>query len=118
MKLFKELSIIFSIYLLGETIAYLLNTSFPGGVIGMFILFILLYLSIIKENQINIISDFVLNNMPFFFVPAGVGIMAHFYLLEGALLQFSFVIIVSTSLVLVISGILVQALVKKREKHD
>ena len=69
--LLKQFSIILSIYFLGELIQKTSGLPIPGNVIGMLILFVGLYTGIIKLKMIDKISDFLLENLAFFFLPAG-----------------------------------------------
>ena len=66
-----------------EIIEGLLPFSFPASVIGMILLFILLAFRVLKVEHIREKSDFLLSNMAFFFIPAGVSIINYFDVLKG-----------------------------------
>ena len=78
MKIMYQLAIVFAICLIGEGISMILPFPVPGTVLSMIILFILLVLKIIKIEQIREKADFLLKNMAFFFIPAGVGLLASY----------------------------------------
>ena len=61
----------------------LLPFAFPASVIGMLLLFVLLIFGILKVEHIREKSDFLLSNMAFFFIPAGVSIINYFDVLAG-----------------------------------
>ena len=82
MKLFREAIIIFGIYLLGVLIADVTRLPIPGNVIGMLILFLLLCFKVIKVEQISTISNFFLDHLAFFFIPAGVGLISSFTVIK------------------------------------
>lgn len=98
MKIINQLAIILSICLLGAYISTLLPFVFPGSIISLIILFILLATNILKEKSISIVGDFLLINMSLFFIPAGVGIMEHFSDISSILAKFAIVVSVSTIL--------------------
>lgn len=104
----KQFSIILSIYFLGELIQKTTGFPVPGNVIGMLLLFIGLYSGAVKLEKISRISDFLLENLSFFFLPAGVSLMTSFALLKGkwtSILEISFI---STVVILVVTGLTVE----------
>lgn len=84
----------------------------PGNVIGMLILFFGLYTGIIKLDMIGKISDFLLENLAFFFLPAGVSLITCFALLEGKWTAILMVSLISTVITLAATGLTVE-LVKR-----
>ena len=111
----KELMIILAIYALAEALSYLLGTSFPGSVIGMLLLLAALHLKWIKVDDIRYVSSFLLGYMPLFFIPAGVSVMASYTLMEGFYLPVIVLTLVSTVVVMAVTGRLVQFLVQRGE---
>lgn len=109
----KELMIILAIYALAEALSYLLETSFPGSVIGMLLLLAALHLKWIRVDDIRYVSSFLLGYMPLFFIPAGVGVMTSYTLMEGFYLPVIALTLISTLLVMAVTGRLVQYLVRK-----
>lgn len=105
----KQFSIILGIYFLGELIQKISGLPIPGNVIGMLILFFALYTGIIKLKTIGKISDFLLENLAFFFLPAGVSLMTSFGLLEGKWTSILEISLLSTLIVLVVTGLTVEA---------
>lgn len=111
-NLLKQFSIILSIYFLGEIIQKASGIPIPGNVIGMLILFFGLYTGIIKLNIIGKISEFLLDNLAFFFLPAGISLITCFTLLEGKLTAIIVVSLISTVVTMAVTGFTVE-LVKK-----
>ena len=116
MKIFRESLIIICIYLLGEIISKGLNLPIPGNIIGMIILLILLCTNIIKVEKVETISSFFLDHLAFFFIPAGVGLLTSFDIIKSSLIQILLICIIATSLVIVVTGLTVQTLVKLTSK--
>ena len=115
MKLFREAIIIFGIYLLGVLITDITGVPIPGNVIGMVILFLLLYLKVIKVEQISTISNFFLEHLAFFFIPAGVGLISSFSVKKNIWLQLLIVCFVTTAITMICTGLVVQKIANKKE---
>ena len=115
MKLFREAIIIFGIYLLGVLITDITGVPIPGNVIGMVILFLLLYLKVIKVEQISTISNFFLEHLAFFFIPAGVGLISSFEVIKDIWLQLLIVCFVTTAITMICTGLVVQKIANKKE---
>ena len=96
MKIVTQVGIIFSICWISQIIEKLLPFSFPASVIGMILLFILLCVLILKVDHIREKSDFLLENMAFFFIPAGVSIINYFDVLKNWVVQLIVICVVST----------------------
>lgn len=115
MKLFREAIIIFGIYLLGVLITDITGVPIPGNVIGMLILFLLLYLKVIEVEQISTISNFFLEHLAFFFIPAGVGLISSFSVIKNIWLQLLIVCFVTTAITMICTGLVVQKIANKKE---
>ncbi len=113
MSIFKELSIIFAIYLSGEGISLLLPFHFPGSIIGMFLLFSALHFKWIRLESIKRISNFFLKYMPLFFIPAGVSVMSSFTLIEKNIIPISLTLAISAIFMLAFIALAVDYLVKR-----
>lgn len=86
MKLLIQFGIIFGVCWVGEGLSQLL--PLPGSVISMILLFLLLLTKLVKPAHIAEKSDFLLKNMAFFFIPAGVAIMESLGILWENLIPF------------------------------
>ncbi|MGL4850744.1 MAG: CidA/LrgA family protein [Clostridium sp.] len=116
MKLFREALIILIIYIIGEVISGLTHIPVPGNIVAMIILFIALCLKIVKVEQIDTISNFFLDHLAFFFLPAGVAVMNSFGLIKANIVQILIVCLVTTAITMTITGLAVQAIANKMEK--
>ncbi|MEZ3434084.1 MAG: CidA/LrgA family protein [Lachnospiraceae bacterium] len=82
MKIIKQTGIIFTICWLSIIIQQILPFPFPSSVIGLLLLLLCLLTGLLKVSHIQEKSDFLLSNMAFFFIPAGVGMMNYFDILK------------------------------------
>ncbi|WP_099187246.1 CidA/LrgA family protein [Tepidibacter mesophilus] len=115
MKSFRQLGIILFICFLGEVISNFLPFPLPGSIVGMILLFISLITGIIKLYMIEDISNFLLNNLAFFFIPPGVGLISSLDILKGQWFILFFISIVSTILVIFTTGFTIQILKRRRD---
>lgn len=82
MKIIKQTGVIFTICWLSIIIQQILPFPFPSSVIGLLLLLLCLLTGLLKVSHIQEKSDFLLSNMAFFFIPAGVGMMNYFDILK------------------------------------
>ena len=98
MNILYQIGIIFSICWVSQIVEKLLPFDFPASVIGMVLLFVLLSCKILKVEHIREKSDFLLANMAFFFVPAGVSIINYFDVLKSSVVQLLLICLFTTVL--------------------
>lgn len=96
MKIIRQIGIVFAVCWLSQVIEHFLPFSFPASVIGMILLLICLLTGILKIEHIQEKADFLLGNMAFFFIPAGVSIMNYFDILKDNVIQLLVICMVST----------------------
>lgn len=100
----RQLAIIFGCLALGELIVFLTGIPVPSSIIGMLLLTLSLKFKILRLEWVQGISDFLVGTMGFFFVPPGVAVMLHFNLIKAELLPIVTATVVSTLLVLAVTG--------------
>lgn len=105
--------IIMAFYFLGECCSWLLNGFVPGSVLGMLLLFIALLCRWVKPGLVKPVADFLGNNMAFFFLPAGVGIITSLDILSK---YWDVVLVVGTVTTLLVL-IVVASLQQCQEEH-
>ena len=96
--------ILFGCLALGELIVRVLDIKLPASIVGMLILTLLLKLKVIKLEWVRGLTDFLIANLGFFFVPPGVALMCYFDLIRAEALPIVVATIVSTMVVLLITG--------------
>ncbi len=91
--------------------------SFPAPLLAMVILLVLLLSGLVKEQHIKPCATPILNIMPIFFIPAGVGFIEHLGLIKSQWpFLVSIVIFIPLSSLLLISSVI--AYFKGRENND
>lgn len=111
-----EIALIFVLCLVGEWIAALLPVAFPASVISMVILILLLMTGVIKQRQIQTVSNFLVVNMGLFFVPALVGTLEYVDVLKAQLFPFLVVVLITTPIVYGVTAWTVQLLMRLLKK--
>ncbi|MCK5780960.1 MAG: CidA/LrgA family protein [Flavobacteriales bacterium] len=118
MKIIGQLAIILAVYLSGLFLEHAFNLPLPGSIIGLLIMLLLLHLKVIKVEKIKQVSDFFLNNMMFFFIPATAGIMASYHILDGFLLQVILLVMISVVITISVTALLVQFIAKRKDERN
>ncbi|MEC3884263.1 CidA/LrgA family holin-like protein [Halobacillus litoralis] len=106
---------LYIIYLFGTFIQKTFNLFIPGSVIGLVFLFALLSLKIVPEHWVNQGVGFMIKHLPFFFIPATVGVMSYAYVFEGKGVLLILIGLLSTAMVMGISGFVAQWMARRRE---
>lgn len=122
MNYIYQLSIIFGISFLGEVLNALLPLPVPASVYGLVILFVLLCTKIIKLEQVETVSEYMMAIMPLFFIEPTVGIMKSFDLIRGNVLSLFAASFLSFMAVMAVTGLISQSMIrlgkKKKEKEN
>ena len=118
MKFFRESIFILSIYFAGEIISKLLNLPIPGNIIGMILLFVLLLTNVVKVEKVETLGNFFLDHLAFFFIPASVGLMTSFASLKGSILKIVILCILTTIIVISVTGLTVQLICNRKSVKD
>ena len=116
MKYLKQFGIILGISFIGEALHHFLPLPVPGSIYGIVILFVALVSGVLKVDQIKETSAFLIEIMPAMFIPAAVGLIDVWDLLESKWPVYLLIIVVSTILVMVISGLITQAVIGKEKQ--
>lgn len=106
--------ILYVFSIVGTWLKDLFNLSVPGSVVGLLLLFTLLMTNVIKLEWIEDGAQFLISNLVFFFIPATVGVMNYFDLFKGKGILLILVVLISTGLVMTISGLVSQYLIKDK----
>lgn len=125
LKLVLGFGILCVVLALCNLILTLLNFNFPAPIMGIILLAVLLKLNIIKKEWVKDICELFLKYMPLFFVPLFVGIIVYYGMIEENLVPILVNVIVTTSLVIIVSALFVENVIKfvrlykiRRRKND
>ena len=100
----RQLAILFGCLALGEFVIYVTHIPLPSSILGMLLLTLFLKLKIVRLEWVRSISEFLVANMGFFFVPPGVAIMFYFDIIKAQFWPIVLASVVSTVLVLAVTG--------------
>ena len=75
-----QFGVLFAYLALGELIVWATGLPVPSSIIGMLLLTASLKAGIIKQRHVARLADFLVRNLGFFFVPAGVGPVSYTHL--------------------------------------
>ncbi len=116
MKIIKQICIILGICWISMLIEFILPFAFSASIIGMLLVLGALLLKILKVEQIQDIADFLLQNMAFLFVPAGVSIMNYGAILKENAWQIFLICFVTTVVVFGVTSIAMRLTMKLMER--
>ncbi len=100
----QQCGILFLFLALGELIVWLTGTTVPSSIIGMLLLAAALKFGAVKLHQVEKFADFLVHNIGFFFVPAGVGLMRCMGLIADQWLPIVGATVGSTVIIIAVTG--------------
>lgn len=116
MKYLKQVGIILTISFIGEILYRVIPLPVPAGIYGIILLFLALECKIIKLEQVKDVSLFLIEIMPVLFIPSAVGLMTAWGILKDNWLIYITITVVTTLLVMVVSGWVTQLVLRLRKK--
>ena len=112
MKYLKQFLIILAVSFIGEILNKFIPLPVPASIYGIVIMFLCLLTGITKLNQVKDAADFLIAIMPVMFIPAGVGLIDSYGIIKDSILAYAVVTLVSTVVVMAVSGIITQYVIK------
>ena len=100
----RQCAVLFGCLALGELLIYVTDVKLPSSIIGMLLLALFLKLGWVKLKWVQGLADFLVANLGFFFVPPGVALMLYFDVIEAQFWPIVISTVVSTVLVLIVTG--------------
>ncbi len=114
----RQLAILFGCLALGELVIALTHIPLPSSILGMLLLTLLLKLKIVKLEWVRSISEFLVSNIGFFFVPPGVAVMLYFDIIKAEFWPIFTASVLSTVLVLAVTGWVHQLYGRAMHRND
>ena len=103
------LTLILVCQLVGEIVTRLTRMPVPGPVIGMVILFCILYFYHGETpHEVETVGGFLLRYLALLFVPAGVGVITNLDLLMKSFGPIAGVVVIGTLVTIAVTGVLMQ----------
>ncbi len=100
----RQCAIIFGCLALGELVVWFTGIKLPSSITGMLLLTFFLKIKLIKLEWVKGISDFLVANLGFFFIPPGVALMLYFDIIKAEFLPIVVASAVSMVVVLLVTG--------------
>lgn len=107
------MTIILSISLVAELMEYLIPIPVAASIYGLILMLLGLVTKVIPLHKVEEAADFLVEVMPILFVPPTVGIMASVEELQELLAPLCVISVVSTVLVMVVTGRVSQRIIRK-----
>lgn len=108
----RQFFVIFGCLALGEFIVWATGIKLPSSIIGMLLLTLFLKLGWVKLKWVEHLSELLIANLGFFFVPPGVALILYLDLIKAQWFPIVTATVVSTLLVLVVTGQMHQLVIK------
>ncbi len=118
MKYMRQFLIIMIVTFIGEVLRYLIPLTIPASIYGLCLMLFLLFTKIVKLEQVKESSLFLIEIMPLMFIPTTVGIIVYWEELQKMLIPLVVICIVSTFVVMVVSGRVTQYIIRRGENSD
>ena len=102
----------------GFYIVELLSLRIPGNVLGMILLFVLLWTRIVRLEWVEGAADFLVKHLSFFFVPISVGLMTLGGMIAQNGIQLAVILVLSAIVGMVFAGGTSNVLIKRKEGKE
>lgn len=117
MKYIHQFLIILTVSFIGELLGLIIPLPIPASVYGLGIMLICLFTGIIKLHQIEEVVDWLILVMPVLFVPSAVSLINVSEALMKDILVISIVTLVSTIVVMIVTGKVAQSIIERKEQN-
>ncbi len=116
MRYIKQFGIIMMVTFLGELIKYFVDLPIPASIYGICLMLILLMTKVIKLEQVQETGAFLIEIMTVTLIPITVGLIVSWNQLKEMLVPLLVTSIITTVLVMVVSGHVVQFLINSKNR--
>lgn len=116
MKYIRQFLIILSISFIGEFLNSKLPLPIPASIYGIIIMLIALKSGILKTSQVKEVSDFLIEILPLMFIAPAAQILPNLDIIKPIILPLGIICIATTILVMVISGLVTQWVIRLKQK--
>lgn len=118
MKYLFQFTILSIITFIGELLNIIVPLPIPASIYGLVILFTALCTNVIKLEDIEDTADFFLSIMPLLFIPPTVSLITKWDILKSSIIGLFITCVISTILVMGITGRIAQTLISIRRRRD
>lgn len=118
MKYVRQLIIILLISFVGEILNYLLPLPVPASIYGLLLLFAGLVSGVIPLEKVKDTGHFLVEIMPLMFIPAAVGLLESWGVLQPVWMPIISITVVSTVVVIAAAGLTTQGVIRWNKAQD
>ena len=118
MAYLKQFGIILTVSFAGEILGQLIPLPIPASIYGLVIMLACLCLGLIRLEAVREAAVFLIDIMPLMFIPAAVGLMESWAILKPCLAAYVIITLVVTVVVIGVSALVTQALIRRREDRS
>lgn len=118
MKYIRQLMWILLVSFVGEVLRFVIPLPIPASIYGLVLMVVALKLKIIKLESVKDTGKYLIDIMPLAFIPACVGIMTAWDKLKPVIVPVVVISVVSTILVMGVTGSVTQFVIKRKEKRE
>lgn len=113
MKFIKQFGIILAISFVGEICNHFIPLPIPASIYGLVILFVGLLTGVIKLSSVKETGKFLIDIMPLMFIPAAVGLLECWGILQPIWVPVVCITLLTTIIVMVAAGRMTQWLLRR-----
>lgn len=99
-----QFGVLFAFLVAGELLVRFTVVPIPSSIIGMVLLCASLKMGIVKLEWVDRLSGFLVHNLGFFFVPAGIGLMNCLGLIADQWVPIVCATVISTVIIIAVTG--------------
>ena len=118
MKYLQQFGIILAVSFVGELLNYAIPLSIPASIYGLVLMFVCLCMKWNKLEDVKETAVFLIEIMPLMFIPAAVGLITSWNIIRPKLLAYAAITVISTLLVMLVSGYVTDWMLKGEKKGE
>lgn len=118
MKYLKQFGIILVLSFIGELLNHVLPLPVPASIYGIILMFVCLKTGLIPLDEVEETGRFLIEIMPLMFIPAAVGLLEAWDIIQSVWIQYLAVTAVSTVFVMAIAGRATQYMIRRSSAKE
>lgn len=118
MKFIKQFGIILVSSFVGEVCNYFIPLPIPASIYGLVILFLGLLTGVINLSSVQETGKFLIDIMPLMFIPAAVGLLESWGILQPIWMPVVCITLLTTIIVMAVTGRITQWLLRRERNVD
>lgn len=118
MRYLKQFTIILLISFCGEGLHWLIPLPVPASIYGLLLMLLGLCTGVLKLSSVRETGKFLVEIMPMMFIPAAVGLLESWGVLQPIWVPVVVITLVSTVLVMAVAGLVAQWVIRREGKGE